>query len=112
MSKHDHDPFIADFHARLKMIREIESGDSQQAFADKIGIELKRWNNFECGYPLPREVGVILVKQLQGMSFDWILFGWDKNLSVEWRRKIAAAERKANPPPTKPKGSPKGQRRR
>lgn len=87
-------PVIAEYVRRVCLIREIVSGDSQRDFAVKIGIDMKRWNNFERGFPVPRDVAFILVEKLPGMSVDWLWFGWEKNLSPEWRRKIKAAERR------------------
>jgi hypothetical protein len=81
---------IDEYVARIKLLREITSGDSQNHFADKIGIDMKRWNNFERGYPLPRDVAFLLVDKLPGMSVDWIWFGWTGNLSPEWKRKLMA----------------------
>lgn len=81
---------IADYVERLQLLREIISGDSQRDFAQKIGIDLKRWNNFERGFPVPRDVAIMIVDNIPGVSVDWIWFGWPNNLSQEMQTKIEA----------------------
>lgn len=49
---------------RLVRLRKYVSGDSQTAFANRVGIEVKRWNNFERGSPLSKDVALTLVKSI------------------------------------------------
>jgi DNA-binding XRE family transcriptional regulator len=79
---------IEEYVERLRMLREMVSGESQSDFAERIGIDLKRWNNFERGYPLPRDVAFTICETFKGLTPDWIWFGYPNNLSNEWRRKI------------------------
>jgi hypothetical protein len=61
---------------RLTVLREAQMpGGTQTAFALKLGIELKRWNNFERGSPLPRDAAEIIVKKCPGISYEWLWHG-------------------------------------
>jgi hypothetical protein len=60
---------------RLVSLRTAISGDSQTAFAARIGIEVRRWNNFERGLPLSKEVGLLLCEKIQGVTLDWLFRG-------------------------------------
>lgn len=80
---------------RLRMLREIVCGSSdisQQEFADRLGIDMKRWNNYERGYPVPREIAFMLHKEFPGVSIEWIWFGNPNNLSDQYRKKVEAIE--------------------
>jgi DNA-binding XRE family transcriptional regulator len=79
---------VADLVERIRLIRQVVSGDSQRDFAKQIGIDMKRWNNFERGYPVPYVIIKLLVDQLPGMSADWIMFGWHRNLSTDWKKRL------------------------
>jgi len=45
---------IPDLPLRLKALRFMIAGENQTSFAARIGIEVKRWNNFERGSPSQR----------------------------------------------------------
>lgn len=79
---------VIDCTARLQLIRSIIAEDSQSKFAQEIGMSLSRWNNFERGYPLPRDEAVRLCKKFPGLTTDWIWFGYFDLLSPEWQKKI------------------------
>jgi transcriptional regulator with XRE-family HTH domain len=83
---------VEEYKERLKMLREIVSGENQQDFADRIGIPFKRWNNYERGYPIPRETAFILMEKFKGVSLEWIWFGMEGNLSTDFRQRILALE--------------------
>jgi transcriptional regulator with XRE-family HTH domain len=83
---------VEEYKERLKMLREIVSGENQQDFADRIGIPFKRWNNYERGYPIPRETAFILMEKFKGVSVEWIWFGMEGNLSTDFRQRILALE--------------------
>lgn len=103
---------IADYKDRVVLVRIAECGESQQEFADKIGIDMKRWNNYERGFPLPRDVAFLLWEKLD-LSIEWLWFGSERSLTADWKRKLKAAQRdreKAVTPPTKKKSE--GQRLR
>lgn len=82
----------AAYRQRLQLLREIVSGENQQEFAERLGIPFKRWNNYERGYPVPRETAFILMDKIKGLSVEWIWFGMTGNLSADFERKIKAAE--------------------
>lgn len=81
------------YRRRLRIMREIIAGDNQTEFAKRLGVDFKRWSNYERGYPVPREVAFILHDKFPGMSIEWIWFGTDKSLSDSYKEKIALAEK-------------------
>lgn len=83
---------VREYLFRLRVLRRVIAEDNQSEFADRIGIDMKRWNNYERGYPVPREVAFILLKKFPGLSIEWIWFGWPGNLSASFKEKIKAAE--------------------
>lgn len=80
------------YRERLRLLREIIAGENQMQFAKRLDIPFKRWSNYERGYPVPRETAFLIVKAFPGMSVEWIWWGWEGNLSTEYKNKIAAAE--------------------
>jgi transcriptional regulator with XRE-family HTH domain len=86
--------FDADaYKRRLRIMREIISGDNQTDFAKRLGIDFKRWSNYERGYPVPREVAWKLYEKFPGMSIEWLWYGSKTSLSNDYRDKIAIAEK-------------------
>lgn len=83
---------VKEYVFRLKVLRRVIADDNQIEFASRIGIDMKRWNNYERGYPVPREVAFILIKKFPGLSVEWIWFGWTGNLSPSFKKKIEDAE--------------------
>jgi len=81
-----------EYQYRLRLLREIVSGRSQQAFADQIGIPMKTWNNYERGYPVPRETAMLLMETFEGVSTDWLWYGMTGNLSEAFKKKVKAAD--------------------
>ena len=84
---------VEGYRRRLRILREIISGDNQSEFVKRLGVEFKRWNNYERGYPVPREVAFLLHKKFPGMSIEWIWFGTKDSLSPEFKARIALAEK-------------------
>ena len=81
------------YKRRLRIMREIISGENQTDFAKRLGMDFKRWSNYERGYPVPREVAFMLHEQFPGMSIEWLWFGTKHSLSNNYRDKIAIAEK-------------------
>jgi len=81
------------YRRRLRIMREIVSGDNQTDFAKRLGIDFKRWSNYERGYPVPREVAFLLHHKFPGLSIEWIWFGSMSSLSAHYREKIQLAEK-------------------
>jgi transcriptional regulator with XRE-family HTH domain len=76
---------------RLRLLREIVSGENQADFAKRLGIPFKRWNNYERGYPVPRETAFLLREKF-GVSVEWLWFGMTGNMPKHFLDKISAAE--------------------
>ena len=83
---------LEDYKKRLKLLRQIYAGDNQQEFAERIGIPFKRWNNYERGYPVPRETAFVLMEEL-GVSVEWLWYGMTGNLTKSFSLKLEEAER-------------------
>jgi transcriptional regulator with XRE-family HTH domain len=83
---------VAGYVRRLRLLREIVSGENQTEFAGRLGIPFKRWSNYERGYPVPRETAFILMKAFPGISVEWLWFGMTGNLSNSYAEKIKRAE--------------------
>lgn len=95
-SKHMDDFDVEAYKKRLRIMREILSGDNQTDFAKRLGIDFKRWSNYERGYPVPREVAFLLRKEFPGMSIEWIWWGSYEALSPAYKEKILLAEKLDN----------------
>jgi hypothetical protein len=80
------------YRRRLRLLREIYSGDNQVEFAKRLGIPYKRWSNYELGYPVPRETAWIIMEKCKGTSVEWLWFGITGNLSTEFKQKLRAVE--------------------
>lgn len=57
---------------RLKALRYMIAGDNQTLFCKKMDISVKRWNNFERGTPLSKEIAFVLCRQIAGLTTDWL----------------------------------------
>jgi hypothetical protein len=71
---------------RLKCLRYAVSRDNQSHFAAHLGIEPKRWNNLERGYPLSKDVALKIVQRWPDLTLDWLFRGRDEHLEV-WRQR-------------------------
>lgn len=79
---------------RLRILRHHVSGSEQGAqmrFATHVGIEYRRWNNFERNFPLPRDMAVHLIKAIHGLTLDWIYLGREDGLSTKLQRELTEA---------------------
>jgi hypothetical protein len=56
-----------------------------------MGIEVKRWNNFERGSPLSKEIAFVLVTKIPGLTLDWLWRGVEDGLSVKLQRELTEA---------------------
>lgn len=83
------------YRLRLKLFRELVSGENQAEFAKRLNIPFKRWNNYERGYPVPRETAFLILERFPGMSVEWIWFGYTGNLSKEYYDRIRLSEQLA-----------------
>ena len=76
---------------RLAILRLAVAGENQTAFAKRLGIEVKRWNNFERNSPLSKEIALLLVSKCPGMTLDWLFLGKEDGLPVKLQRELAEA---------------------
>jgi transcriptional regulator with XRE-family HTH domain len=74
---------------RIKLLRRMHRMN-QIEFARYIGVRYKRWNHYECGYPMTRETAIALRARIKGLSIDWLWWGdttnMPRNLMTEIRR--------------------------
>lgn len=72
---------------RLVLLRKSHA-TTATAFAMWLGITTQRWNNFENGMPLSKEVAILLVRKIHGLTLDYVFFGRTDGLSLELARKL------------------------
>lgn len=77
---------------------EIVGSDVSADFARWLSIDPRRWNNFEVGYPISRDMAGLLIKKIPGLSYDWLFNGDPSNLSVEMARKLGELPPYQTPP--------------
>jgi DNA-binding XRE family transcriptional regulator len=73
---------------RLRRLRKAFGFDTSTAFAAAIDVSVQRWNAFENGAPLSREVAFIVVRKFSGLSLDWLYFGKTEALPLELARRL------------------------
>jgi hypothetical protein len=86
---------------RLRQLREAMGFTASNEFAEWLGITAQRWNNFENGYPLSRDVGKRLTQQIPGLTLDWLEIGYAAGLSFDMVQRLGIGER-SKPPPNGP----------
>jgi hypothetical protein len=64
-----------------------------------LGIETKRWNNFERANPCPRDVAILIVKKFPDVSLEWLWLGNPDHLTVKLQRELAEAGKANTAPP-------------
>jgi transcriptional regulator with XRE-family HTH domain len=79
--------------ARLRVVRMMRA-QTQTAFADFLGIETTRWNQIERGSPLSKEVALLIVARIPGITLDWLFLGKTGGLTVMLLQELEEAERK------------------
>ncbi len=77
--------------SRLRLLR-ASTGRSGPAFAEWIGIDYPRWNNYERGYPLPTPIALILCQRVPGLTLDWIYRGRFEGMTLDLVRRLEVAE--------------------
>ncbi len=77
--------------ARLRLLRQVVSGESQTAFAARLGVETKRWNNFERSSPLSKEVAFLIVRKFPNVTLDWLWLGRPDGMPVRFQRELEEA---------------------
>lgn len=83
--------FVPDLRTRLMALRYMVAGENQTIFAAKIGMEVKRWNNFERGSPLSKGMAILLVQKIPGLTLDWLFLGKEDGLPRTLQAELADA---------------------
>lgn len=91
--------------ARLRLLRQVVAGGNQTAFAARLGIEVKRWNNFERGSPLSKEVAILIVQKFPDITLDWLFLGRSDGLTVKRQRELEQAGNSGITPAGRPSSS-------
>lgn len=73
---------------RLQIVRQFVAGDNQSKFAADLGISPNRWNNFERGSPLSKEIAFRLVRKIPGLTLDWLYLGIEDGLPTRLQREL------------------------
>jgi hypothetical protein len=79
---------------RLRAIMLAENIPSQEAFAEKLGIDKKRMNNPMVGYPLSIELAKRIKMVVPGMTRDWLYDGDEGGLPVSLRDRLREADKR------------------
>jgi transcriptional regulator with XRE-family HTH domain len=74
---------------RLREAMGFNGRGGQQAFANFLGVERRRWSNVECGAPLSKEMAVRIVRKFPGVTLDWLILGSPEGLTVEMARALS-----------------------
>lgn len=77
-----------DVASRLRRLVAIEAGGNSALFARRLDLSAQRWNNFERGLPLSRQVAVKLVLTVPGLTLDWLYLGRTEGLSVQLAQRL------------------------
>jgi transcriptional regulator with XRE-family HTH domain len=80
-----------DYKKRLQLLRAMY-GETQEVFAERLGIPFKRWNQYERGYPIPRETAWLIRQKLYTGIIEWIWFGDETVLNETFRKRLRAVE--------------------
>ena len=75
---------------RLRQLRQARGHLHANSFARYLNIPASRWNNLERGFPLSKEVALLLVRKVPGLSLDWLYLGKTDGLSVRLGRALGA----------------------
>ena len=74
---------------RLKRLREMLGFTESSTFAVQfMGISPQRWNMYENGTPLSRQITIQLVRAVPGLTSDWLYFGVPDGLPVRLARDL------------------------
>jgi transcriptional regulator with XRE-family HTH domain len=73
---------------RLKRLRLALGFTTSTDFAAFLGVSVQRYNAFEHGEPLSRQVAFLLVQKISGLSLDWLYFGRTEALPLQLARRL------------------------
>lgn len=78
---------------RLRQLRTAQGfpgRGGQTAFANHVGLGVKRYSNFENGYPIPRQAMDMILEKVPGV-YEWLKSGNEEHLSGTMLSKLRAA---------------------
>lgn len=81
---------------RLRVLRIALGIETQAAFAKRYGFGITQWNNFENGSQLSIAAAIRLVRQIHGLSLDWLYLGNTSAMASGLLRKIEQAEQETS----------------
>jgi hypothetical protein len=81
----------SDIAVRLRAIMDVEGLRTQDAFAERLGVDKKRVNNPLVGYPLSIDLAMKIKNAVPGMTRDWLYDGDEGGLPVSLRDRLRAA---------------------
>jgi transcriptional regulator with XRE-family HTH domain len=73
----------AKYTYRLRLLRAIYD-ETQQEFADRLGIKFKTWNEYERGYVLPTTTLLLIRKHIEPGIIEWLLTGDRKLITMNF----------------------------
>jgi transcriptional regulator with XRE-family HTH domain len=73
---------------RLIRLRQAMGIPTQTAMAAALGIEVSRWNNFERGQPISKEIAFKVRLRFPGVTTDWLFFGDPSGLPLELAKRL------------------------
>jgi transcriptional regulator with XRE-family HTH domain len=62
--------------------------DSQVEFCARYGFKVPQWSNFENGRPVGKAAALKLVRQIHGLSLDWVYLGNSSGLTMEMAKRL------------------------
>lgn len=81
----------AEVAQRLRTLRVLK-GLSGPKFAEWIGVEYPRWNNWERGFPLPAPIALLLCRRFPGLTLDWLYRGRLEGLTLDLADRLGELE--------------------
>ena len=83
---------------RLACLQEAKMpGQTQTAFARAMGLDVKRWNNYLRGFPLPQEAANLLIKKIPGVTYNWLWHGILDGVPMVLQAELEAAGKRITP---------------
>lgn len=73
---------------RIRRLWAVQKFPTSAAFARHLGVDPKRLNNVENGYPLGRDLAERIVQRIPGITLDWLWYGKTEGLSVQVAREL------------------------
>ena len=78
---------IEEYRQRIRLLRKLY-GMKQIEFAAFMGIDYKKWNHYENGYPISRKTAQFLLKELPELTVDWIWFGNERGVGEKLLQRL------------------------